>query len=35
MFADHNGHELAMLEDVTGIIKQNVNDLHKLMINTK
>lgn len=35
MFAEHNGHELAQLEDVTGIIKQNVYDLHKLMLNTK
>jgi hypothetical protein len=35
MFSEHNGHELAQLEDVTGIIKQNVYDLHKLMINTK
>jgi len=35
MFVEHNGHELAMLEDVTGIIRQNVNDLHKLLINTK
>jgi hypothetical protein len=35
MFVDHNGHELALLEDVTSIIKQNVHDLHKLLINTK
>ena len=35
MFADHNGHELAQLEDVTNIIKQNIYDLHKLLLNTK
>jgi hypothetical protein len=35
MFAEHNGHELAQLEDVTSIIKQNVYDLHKLLLNTK
>lgn len=35
MFAEHNGHELAQLEDVTNIIKQNVYDLHKLLLNTK
>lgn len=35
MFAEHNGHELAQLEDVTGIIKQNVYDLFKLLGNTK
>ena len=35
MFSDHNGHELAQLEDVTNIIKQNIYDLNKLMINTK
>ena len=35
MFSDHNGHELAQLEDVTNIIKQNIYDLNKLMLNTK
>ncbi|CDW83056.1 kelch motif family protein [Stylonychia lemnae] len=35
MFAEHNGHELAQLEDVTNIIKQNIYDLHKLLLNTK
>ena len=35
MFAEHNGHELAHLEDVTNIIKQNIYDLHKLLLNTK
>lgn len=35
MFQDHNGHELAQLEDVTNIIKQNIYDLNKLMLNTK
>jgi len=35
MFADHNGHELAQLEDVTSIIKQNIQDLNKLLLNTK
>ncbi len=35
MYADHNGHELAQLEDVTNIIKQNIYDLNKLMLNTK
>ena len=35
MFAEHNGHELAQLEEVTNIIKQNVYDLHKLLLNTK
>ena len=35
MFSDHNGHELAQLEVVTNIIKQNIYDLNKLMLNTK
>ena len=35
MFAEHNGHELAQLEDVTSIIKQNIHDLNKLLMNTK
>jgi len=35
MFSDHNGHELAQLEDVTNIIRQNIYDLHKLLLNTK
>ena len=35
MFAEHNGHELAQLEDVTSIIRQNIYDLHKLLLNTK
>ena len=35
MFSDHNGHELAQLDDVTNIIKQNIYDLNKLMLNTK
>ena len=35
MFSDYNGHELAQLEDVTNIIKQNIYDLNKLMLNTK
>lgn len=35
MFAEHNGHELAQLEDVTNIIKQNIYDLHTLLLNTK
>ena len=35
MFLDHNGHELAQLEDVASIIKQNIHDLNKLLMNTK
>ena len=35
MFADHNGHELAQLEDVTTVIRQNIHDLHKLLLNAK
>ena len=35
MFSEHNGHELAQLEDVTAIIKQNIHDLNKLLLNTK
>ena len=35
MFAEHNGHELAQLEDVTSIIKQNIHDLSKLLMNAK
>jgi len=35
MFLDHNGHELAQLEDVSSIIKQNIHDLNKLLMNTK
>ena len=35
MFVEHNGHELAQLEDVTNIIKQNIYDLHKLLLNTQ
>jgi hypothetical protein len=35
MFAEHNGHELAQLEDVTNIIRQNIHDLNKLLLNTK
>ena len=35
MFQDHNGHELAQLDEVTGIVKQNIDDLQKLIMNTK
>jgi hypothetical protein len=35
MFTEHNGHDLAQLEDVTSIIKQNIYDLNKLLLNTK
>ena len=35
MFHDHNGHELAQLDEVTVIVKQNITDLHKLLLNTK
>lgn len=35
MFTEHNGHDLAQLEDVTAIIKQNIYDLNKLLLNTK
>lgn len=35
MFSTHNGHEMAELEDVTGIMKQNIKDLNQLLQNTK
>ena len=35
MFAEHNGHELAQLDDVTGIVRRNIADLQKLILNTK
>ena len=35
MFMEHSGHELAELEDVTGIMKQNIKDLSKLLSNTR
>ena len=35
MFADHNGHELAHLDEVCCIVKQNIDDLQKLILNTK
>ena len=35
MFIQHTGHELAELEDVTGIMKQNIKDLSKLLSNTR
>ena len=35
MFSDHNGHALSQLEEVTTIIKSNIFDLNKLIINTK
>ena len=35
MFADHNGHELATLAEVCLIVKQNIDDLQKLIMNTK
>ena len=35
MFSEHNGHELAQLEDVTSIVRKNISDLQKLIINTK
>lgn len=35
MFAEHNGHELAQLQDVTGIVRRNISDLQKLILNTK
>ena len=35
MFMQHTGHELAELEDVTGIMKQNIKDLSKLLSNTR
>ncbi len=35
MFSQHNGHEMAELEDVTGIMKQNIKDLNQLLQNTK
>jgi hypothetical protein len=35
MFTDHNGHELAQLDDVTTIVRQNIHDLSKLLLNTK
>ena len=35
MFSQHNGHEMAELSDVTGIVKQNIKDLQKLIQSTK
>ena len=35
MFELHNGHELAQLEEVTSIVKQNICDLKTLMESTK
>lgn len=35
MFAEHNGHELAQLDDVTGIVRRNISDLKKLIQNTR
>lgn len=35
MFVEHNGHELAQLQDVTGIVRRNITDLQKLILNTK
>jgi hypothetical protein len=35
MFSDHNGHPLSQLEEVTAVIKSNIYDLNKLIINTK
>lgn len=31
MFLEHNGHELAMLEDVTSIVRKNIFDLKQLL----
>lgn len=35
MYEVHNGHELAQLDEVTGIVRQNVNDLKTLMESTR
>lgn len=35
MFLDHNGHDLAQLEDVTTILRQNIFDLKQLMENVE
>lgn len=35
MFEIHNGHELAQLDEVTGIVRQNVSDLKTLMESTR
>ena len=35
MFETHNGHELAQLEEVTAIVRENVTDLRTLMDNTR
>lgn len=35
MYEVHNGHELAQLDEVTGIVRQNVSDLKTLMESTR
>lgn len=35
MFEVHNGHELAQLEEVTTIVRQNIADLRTLMESTR
>ena len=35
MFETCNGHELAQLDEVTGIVRQNIEDLSQLMESTR
>ena len=35
MFETCNGHELAQLDEVTGIVRQNISDLSQLMESTR
>ena len=35
MFKEHNGHEFVPLDEVTTVIRQNIEDLQALLINTK
>lgn len=33
MFDDHNGHELLQVDEMTNVLKQNVYDLQKMLVN--
>ena len=35
MYEVHNGHELAQLDEVTSIVRQNIADLRSLMESTR